>query len=183
MACRFDRRRGRGFLRGMKLFRLGRIVVMLCVPFGLAAIGCRSPRSPAAASGRASAALVQFHADSNVRNPAANDAFPSVRRVVLRAVDQRTRPDAIVQVTDRVSIPAGERTLLFAAESATGNVTLSELTLELVADEDYVVWPVVTSEGAILAEVKRGPYGETAGRSSPWTPPVDEGRPGITRAH
>jgi hypothetical protein len=135
---------------------------------GLLASACQSTGLRSAVK---SAALVQFHADSNVRNPAANDAFPGVRRIVLRAVDNRTRPDAIVQVTDRVSLPPGERTLLFAAESATGRITLSELKIQAEAGIDYVVWPAPGADGEIFAELKRGAYGESLGRSVLWSPP------------
>lgn len=155
----------------MSLFRIRpRAVWVLLLSVLVSACQSGGPR-PAPKT----AALVQFQADSNVRNPAANDAYPGVRRIVLRALDNRTRPDAIVQVTDRVTLPPGERTLLFAAESATGRITLSELKLRAEAGVDYVVWPVLGSNGEIFAEVKRGPYGESLGRSVSWSAPEEGG--------
>jgi hypothetical protein len=136
----------------------------LAAGLGLALLGaaCGSPVKETRP-----AVVVEFHAGGNVRNPAAHDAYPGVRRVVLRAVDGRTRPDAIARFSDRVTVPAGERSLLFAAETETGKVTLSELKLELERGRDHVVWPVVLADGTVVAEVKSGPYGATLGRSTP----------------
>lgn len=114
------------------------------------------------------AALVLFRADSNVRNPALNDAHPGVRRIVLRALDGATRPDDVLQLADRVALAPGERVLLFAAESSTGVVTLSELTVTARAGEELAALPVRTEGGAILVELRRGFYGEVVGRSTLW---------------
>lgn len=149
---------------------LCRFVGSLCVAALLfSAGGCRSVITGGSSS--ETAVLVLFRADSNVRNPALNDAYPGVRRIALRALDGATRPDDVLQLADRVTLAPGERVLLFAAESSTGVVTLSELTVTARAGEELAVLPVRGEGGAILVELRRGFYGEVAGRSSPWKAP------------
>lgn len=133
--------------------------------------GCRHRVDTVAAGG---ATVVQFHADGSVRNPAASDAFPGVRRIVVRALDNRARPDPVAQVTDRVGMPAGPRTLLLAAESTGGRVTLSELSFEALPGADYTIWPAPQAEGRILADLRRGTHGEVVAKSRPWSPLVGE---------
>lgn len=134
-----------------------------------AVAGCRSLVTGGATPD--AAVLVLFRADSNVRNPAVNDAYPGVRRIALRALDGATRPDDVLQLTDRVVLKPGERVLLFAAESNTGVVTLSEFTVKATAGEEFVALPVRGENGSIFVELRRGTYGEILGRSAPWKAP------------
>lgn len=143
------------------------------------AAGCQQDGARISSGG---SAVVQFHADSNVRNPAMNDAYPGVRRVVVRAVDDLTRPDAVVQVSDRVGVPAGSRTLLLAAEAAGGRVTLSELSFVAEPGTDYFIRPAPEPGGRILAELRRGAHGEVVARSRPWSPPAKDGADAASRA-
>lgn len=155
------------FSRVSPLVRLAGFLCVWSLVFSLT--GCRSLVTQGASPETAS--LVLFRADSNVRNPAVNDAFPGVRRIALRALDGVTRPDDVLQLADRVALKPGERVLLFAAESSTGVVTLSELTVTTEAGEELVALPAQEENGAILVELRRGRYGEVAGRSSPWKAP------------
>ncbi len=150
--------------------RFPRFVGLVCMlSLFLLLSGCRTwvtgGSSPDAAS------LVLFRADANVRNIAANDAYPGVRRITLRAVDGATRPDDVFQLTDRVALKPGARVLLFAAESGTGVVTLSEFTVTARAGEELVALPARVENGAIHVELRRGRYGEALGLSTPWKAP------------
>lgn len=151
----------------MKPYSLGLMLAVLVCGW----TGCTT--SPVG-DGPDGAALVLFRADSNVRNPAANDAYPGVRRIALRALDGQARPDAVLQLSDRLTLPPGERTLLFAAESSTGGITLSELTVVAEAGVDYFAWPEPTADRGILVALRRGAHGETLGVSTPWTPPPQD---------
>jgi len=152
------------------LLHAARIAGLVCLlALVLPVTGCRSLVMGGASAEVAS--LVLFRADSNVRNPAANDAYPGVRRILLRALDGATRPDDVFQLSDRVALKPGARVLLFAAESSTGVVTLSEFTVTAQAGEELVALPVKGENGAIFVELRRGRYGEVLGRSSPWKAP------------
>lgn len=155
------------FSRMSPLVRLAGFLCVLSLVFSIT--GCRSLITQGASP--ETAALVLFRADSNVRNPAVNDAYPGVRRIALRALDGATRPDDVLQLADRVALKPGERVLLFAAESSTGVVTLSELTVTARAGEELVALPTPAENGALLVELRRGRYGEVAGRSTPWKAP------------
>jgi len=151
----------------LRLARLFGLVWLLSLVLPLT--GCRSLVTGGASPDVAS--LVLFRADSNVRNPAVNDAYPRVRRIALRALDGATRPDDMFQLTDRVALKPGSRVLLFAAESSIGVVTLSEFTVIAQAGEELVALPAKEENGAIYVELRRGLYGKVLGRSKPWKAP------------
>jgi hypothetical protein len=142
--------------------------------FGGAA--CRTGPGGAVAPGAAT--LVQFHADSNVRNPGANDAYPGVRRVVVRAVDNRARPDSAIQVTDRVRLAPGERRVLLLAEAESRSVTFSEVVFEAEPGVDYRVVPLAADDGMMLAEIRRANSSERVAMSRPWRPADGKGNAG-----
>lgn len=123
------------------------------------AAGCAGPAERPAAWDDGPAVVSSFLNDTNVRNPAARDAYPEVLRVVVRAVDGRR-----VQGS-RVRLEPGEHKLTLEAIDRSGRTTWSEATVSVEAGRVYAVLPEPGEGGEVLAIVREGLHGAEIGRS------------------